>query len=82
LPAKHLVAKLLVREIHSKVKQGGINTTLVATHEKYWILKGRQLIKHSCVVCKKVEGSPYCIAPLLLSLTSGCPMAPHLLILD
>ena len=66
LPTKHPFVKLLVREVHSRVKHGGVNTTLVATREKYWILKGRQLIKgilRRCVVCKKTEGSPYCVEP-------------------
>ena len=64
LPTKHPFVKLLVREIHGRVKHGGVNTTLAATREKYWILKGRQLIKgilRGCVVCKKAEGSPYCM---------------------
>ena len=66
LPTKHPVVKLLIREVHGRVKHGGVNTTLVVTCEKYWILKGRQLIKgilRSCVVCKKAEGSPYCAEP-------------------
>ena len=66
LPTKHPFVKLLVREVHSRVKHGGVNTTLVATREKYWILKGRQLVKGilcRCVVCKKTEGSPYCVEP-------------------
>ena len=47
---------------HIRVKHGGINVTLTALHEQYWILKGRQLVKTilcKCVVCKKLEGVPY-----------------------
>jgi len=66
LPTKHPFVKLLVMEVHSRVKHGGVNTTLVATRERYWILKGTQLVKRivqRCVICKRIEGSPYSLQP-------------------
>ena len=48
------------------MKHGGINTTLVALRERYWILRGRQVVKaiiRSCVICRKFEGLPYCSQP-------------------
>ena len=75
LPTKHPVVKLLVREVHCRVKHGGVNTTQAATREKYWILKGRQLIKgilRRCVVCKRTEGPPYCVQPLLIFQNLEC----------
>ena len=66
LPTKHPFVKLLVMEVHSRVKHGGVNTTLVATRERYWILKGRQLVKgiiRRCVMCKRMEGPPYGLQP-------------------
>ena len=48
--------------VHQQVKHGGVNVTLTALRERYWILKGRQIVKgilRSCVVCKKLEGLPY-----------------------
>ena len=62
LPPKHWFVKLLVIDMHNRVKHGGINVTLTALREQYWILKGRQLVKtilRKCVVCKKLEGVPY-----------------------
>ena len=62
LPTKHPLIKLLVMHVHQQAKHGGVNITLTALRERYWILKGRQIIKgilHSCVVCKKLEGLPY-----------------------
>jgi len=83
LPTKHPVVKLLVREIHSKVKHRGINATLVATCEKYWILKGRQREFCVAVLCvRRLRVHPTVWHPLLPSLTSGCRMALCLLILD
>jgi len=66
LPPKHQVVKLLVTDMHTRVKHGGVNDTLVALRERYWILRGRQVVKkivRSCVVCRKIEGLPYCSHP-------------------
>ena len=62
LPSKHHVVKLLVTDMHARMKHGGINDTLVALRERYWILRVRQVVKaivRSCVVCRKLEGLPY-----------------------
>ena len=48
--------------MHTRMKHGGVNDTLVALRERYWIVRGRQVVKTivtSCVVCKKLEGLPY-----------------------
>ena len=48
--------------MNARMKHGGINDTLVALCERYWILRGRQVVKaivRSCVVCRKLEGLPY-----------------------
>jgi len=66
LPSKHPFIKLLVIYMHCKIKHSGINDTLTALCERYWILRGRQVIKgilRSCVICKKLEGLPYCSQP-------------------
>ena len=68
LPAKHSLIKLLVMHIHQQAKHGGVNITLTTLREKYWILKGRQIVKsilHSCIVCRKLEGLPYASPPPL-----------------
>jgi len=41
LSTKHPLVKLLMMEVHCQVKHGGVNAILVATSERYWILKGR-----------------------------------------
>ena len=52
--------------MHIRVKHGGMNDTLMAHCERYWILCGRQVVKtivNLCVICQKVEGHPYCFHP-------------------
>ena len=66
LLSKHWFVRLLIIDMHYRIKHGGINDTLVALRERYWIQRGRQAIKskvRSCVVCKKLEGPPYCAQP-------------------
>ena len=58
--------KLLVMHIHQQAKHGGVNITLTTLREKYWILKGRHIVKsilHLCVVCRTLEGLPYASPP-------------------
>ena len=58
-----MVVSLLIMETHKRVKHSGINITLTTLREQYWIVKGRQVVKgilRKCVVCKKLEGPPYC----------------------
>ena len=62
LQAKHHFVDLLIKSCHEKVKHNGVNDTLIALRERYWIVRGRQAVKRvvrSCVVCKKFEGPPY-----------------------
>ena len=62
LPAKHRFVDLLIKNFHERVKHNGVNDTLVALRENYWIICGRQAVKRivrACVICKKFEGSPY-----------------------
>jgi len=55
LPAKHYFVDLLIKNRHEKVKHNGVNDTLIALREKYWIVRGRQAVKRvvrSCVSLK------------------------------
>jgi hypothetical protein len=62
LPSKHRFIELLVRDVHESVKHNGIRDTLTTTRERYWIIRGRELVKKvikNCVVCRKADGKPY-----------------------
>ena len=62
LPSNHHFTRLLILNIHDKVKHSGVNDTLTTLRERFWILKGRQAVKkvlRNCVICRKFSGSPY-----------------------
>ena len=62
LPSKHMYVTLLIRHFHEQIKHNGVDDTLAALRERYWILRGRRSVKsvlRSCVICLKLEGLPY-----------------------
>ena len=62
LPTKHPFTKLLVYATHEKQLHGGVNSTLTAIRQCYWIPSARQVIRkllRHCVTCQKVQGKPY-----------------------
>ena len=72
LPEKHYFSRLLVKEKHELVHHNGIQETLIATRQTYWILKGRKLVKNviwHCVVCNRYKGKSYSV-PLIPDLTT------------
>ena len=62
LPAKHSFTTLIVHAIHQAQLHAGVNATLTAIQQKYWIPTAsrivRGILKH-CVFCQKVIGRPY-----------------------
>ena len=62
LPRKHHLTSLIVREAHERVRHNGVKETLTELRARYWIVKGRSLVRsiiHHCVVCKRFEGPAY-----------------------
>ena len=54
LPAKHSITDLIIREYHENNKHAGIQSTLYALREKFWILNGKNQVRkivHHCVEC-------------------------------
>ena len=61
LPAKTNFSELVMKECHGKVMQNGINDTLCAVRENFWIIRRREATKRSirsCTLCKRHEGLP------------------------
>ncbi len=59
LPKRHHFTKLVIRKHHEIVKHNGTNETLTQLRSKYWICKGRQIVKTAlskCFQCKKIMG--------------------------
>ena len=66
LPSKHPIVDLIVRDVHHQVKHNGIRDTLTTIRERFWLLRGREVVKRilkKCVVCRKVEGAPFGVPP-------------------
>ena len=62
LPRKHKLSELIVKDVHDATHLG-TEWTLCQLRRKYWIVKGRQLIKkvkNNCVNCKKLFGRLMC----------------------
>ncbi|GFY69650.1 integrase catalytic domain-containing protein [Trichonephila inaurata madagascariensis] len=61
IPAKIRFRELLEKGAHKKVLHSGVADTLIQVREKYWVPKGRQIIKsiiRKCFVCKKFNSRP------------------------
>ena len=62
LPANHEFTKLLIYTTHVKLHHAGVNSTVTALRQSYWIPAIRQCVKkilRKCVVCIKLIGIPY-----------------------
>ena len=56
------LAMLIARKAHEKVLHNGVKDILTEIRTKYWIVKGRSLVRsviHQCVVCRRYEGKPH-----------------------
>ena len=62
LPAKHHFTDLVIYFTHNTQLHAGVNGTLTAIRQNYWIPSARQVIKRllrKCVTCRKVIAKPY-----------------------
>ena len=67
LPREHKLTEMIVRDCHDKVHHCGVRATLAEVRAKYWVPKGRQMVKKvlgRCVTCKRLEGKPYGSPPV------------------
>ena len=62
LPRSHHFTTLVVQKAHQRVGHNGAKETLTELCSKFWIIKGRSLVKkiiHSCRLSRRFEGQPY-----------------------
>ena len=62
LPKEHRLTELIVRKCHEEVHHSGVRATLCRLRTKYWVVRGRQMVKRilgKCVTCKRLEGKSY-----------------------
>ena len=62
LPRSHPLTTAVINDCHQKVMHSGTSHTLSRVRYRYWIPRGRQVVKavlRKCVICKKFNGRPY-----------------------
>ena len=62
IPRDHHVSTLIVRHCHNRVMHNGPKETLAELRSRFWIVKGRQLVRkivHQCTTCKRIQGLSY-----------------------
>ena len=62
IPRDHHISILIVRQCHNRVMHNGPKETLSELRSRFWIVKGRQLVRkivHQCTTCKRIQGLPY-----------------------
>ena len=53
---------LIIKDTHNRMLHSGVNTTLTAMRERFWIIRRRQTVKkivRRSVRCRKVEGKQF-----------------------
>ena len=66
LPRCHRFTTLMVQQAHERVLHNGVKETLTELRTRYWVIRGRSLVKqliHNCVTCRRYEAQPYCVPP-------------------
>ncbi|KAL5475814.1 hypothetical protein EMCRGX_G025680 [Ephydatia muelleri] len=62
----HHFTVLVIRECHERVMHNGVQETLNELRSKYWIVRGRSIVRkllHQCLLCKRLEGHHYRTQP-------------------
>ena len=62
LPKNHRMTHLIVQHAHERVLHEGVKETLTQLRSKYWIVRGRSLVKqiiYRCTLCRRFEGAAY-----------------------
>ena len=65
IPKEHRLTELIVQQCHKEIHHCGVRATLNRLRTKYWVVKGRQMVKKTignCFICKKLEEKPYKVA--------------------
>nr|XP_027213272.1 uncharacterized protein LOC113806347 [Penaeus vannamei] len=76
LPHAHHISRLIVESCHLNTGHAGVERVLAEIRRKFWILKGRKLVKsvvYSCVTCKKMFGKT--VHQQMANLPESCVIA-------
>lgn len=62
----HHLTRLFVLHTHQRVFHNGVKETLTELRSRFWIPKGRSIVKqilHHCTICRRFEGKSYHAPP-------------------
>ena len=62
LPADHYLTARIIDDCHKRVLHNGPRETLAELRSRFWIVKGRQVVRKvisRCVICKRIELENY-----------------------
>ena len=62
LPKDHRLTRLVIEECHHRTQHGGVRSTLGELRLRFWVPKGRQVVKkvlRECVTCKKQQDKAF-----------------------
>ena len=64
LPANHKLTTLIILATHISQLHGGVNSTITALRQRYWIPSARRVVGRllkKCVICRRVTGKPFAV---------------------
>ena len=62
ISSEHHITTLIIKECHNKVGHNGVKETLVQLRSRFWVIRGRQVVRKTiflCAVSQGFEGRPY-----------------------
>ena len=62
LPTNSKLTELIIRHFHEKLKHSGLGITLANIRSRFWIPKGRNVVRKmiaKCVHCRKIRGKAF-----------------------
>ena len=64
LPTKHRLTTLIVYATHANQLHGGVQSTVTALRQRYWIPAARRVVGRllkKCVTCRRIVGKPFAV---------------------
>ena len=58
----HYLDKLILWDVHLKLKQAGCKQVLIEIRQKFWITQAKQFFRNivrKCVICRNLHAKPY-----------------------
>ena len=66
LARNHPLTPLIIADAHERVFHNGVKETLTEIRRRFWIVRGRSLVRgviYKCVICRRIEGMHFPMPP-------------------